>query len=155
MANNNGNGKYLESWIWGAACSIHGAKDVLKYKDFIRPMILTKRLCDVFDDEVNRIAGEGGSRKKAFQLVKADHKLVRFFLPLLPEYPDESVWSIICKLSDRIGEQREFATCFKSLDQKVVVAGRKEAARLDLFFTFLHELMTGKTRMNQLILPTE
>ena len=81
MANNNGNGKYLESWIWGAACSIHGAKDVLKYKDFIRPMILTKRLCDVFDDEVNRIAGEGGSRKKAFQLVKADHKLVRFFCP--------------------------------------------------------------------------
>ena len=104
MANNNGNGKSLESWIWDAACSIRGAKDAPKYKDFILPLIFTKRLCDVFDDEVNRIAGEVGSRKKAFQLVKADHKLVRFFLPLLPEDPEESVWSIIRKLADKIGE---------------------------------------------------
>jgi type I restriction enzyme M protein len=96
--------KSLESWIWDAACSIRGAKDAPKYKDFILPLIFTKRLCDVFDDEVNRIAAEVGSRKKAFQLVKADHKLVRFYLPLLPEDPDESVWSIIRKLSDKIGE---------------------------------------------------
>jgi type I restriction-modification system DNA methylase subunit len=74
MANNNGNGKSLESWIWDAACSIRGAKDAPKYKDFILPLIFTKRLCDVFDDEVNRIAGEVGSPKKAFHLVKADHK---------------------------------------------------------------------------------
>ncbi len=32
MANNNGNGKSLESWIWAAACSIRGAKDAPKYK---------------------------------------------------------------------------------------------------------------------------
>jgi len=96
--------KSLESWIWDAACSIRGAKDAPKYKDFILPLIFTKRLCDVFDDEVNRIAAEVGSRKKAFQLVKADHKLVRFYLPLLPEDPEESVWSIIRKLSDKIGE---------------------------------------------------
>ena len=70
--------KSLESWIWDAACSIRGAKDAPKYKDFILPLIFTKRLCDVFDDEINRIAAEVGSRKKAFQLAKADHKLVRF-----------------------------------------------------------------------------
>ncbi len=104
MANNNGNGKSLESWIWDAACSIRGAKDAPKYKDFILPLIFTKRLCDAFDDEVNRIAGEVGSRKKAFHLVKADHKLMRFFLPLLPEDPDEPVWSIIRKLADKICE---------------------------------------------------
>jgi type I restriction enzyme M protein len=51
-----------------------------------------------------RIAGVVGSRQKAFQLVKADHKLVRFFLPLLPKDPEESVWSIIRKLADKIGE---------------------------------------------------
>ncbi len=104
MANNTGNGKSLESWIWDAACSIRGAKDAPKYKDYILPLIFTKRLCDVFDDEIDRIAAEVGSRKKAFQLVKADHKLVRFYLPLLPEDPSESVWSVIRKLSDRIGE---------------------------------------------------
>ncbi len=72
MANNNGNGKSLESWIWDAACSIRGAKDAPKYKDYILPLIFTKRLCDVFDDEVNRIAAEVGSRKKAFQLARAN-----------------------------------------------------------------------------------
>jgi type I restriction enzyme M protein len=108
--NGNGNGKEvekksLESWIWDAACSIRGAKDAAKYKDYILPLIFTKRLCDVFDDELNRIAQEIGSRQKAFQLVKADHKLVRFFLPLLPDDPEQPVWSVIRKLSDQIGEQ--------------------------------------------------
>ena len=64
------NGKSLESWIWDAACSIRGAKDAPKYKDFILPLIFAKRLCDVFDDELNRIAKEVGSRAKAFKLVK-------------------------------------------------------------------------------------
>ncbi len=58
MANNNGNGKSIESWIWDAACSIRGAKDAPKYKDYILPLIFTKRLCDVFEDELNRIAAE-------------------------------------------------------------------------------------------------
>ena len=96
--------KSLESWIWDAACSIRGAKDAPKYKDYILPPIFTKRLCDVFDDELNRIAKEVGSRKKAFQLAKADHKLVRFYLPLVPDDPEQPVWSVIRKLSDKIGE---------------------------------------------------
>ncbi len=101
----NTNGKSLESWIWDAACSIRGAKDAPKYKDYILPLIFTKRLCDVFDDELDRIAEEVGSRRKAFQLVKADGKLVRFYLPLVPDDPEQPVWSIIRKLSDQIGEQ--------------------------------------------------
>lgn len=105
--------KSLESWIWDAACSIRGAKDAPKYKDYILPLIFTKRLCDVFDDEVNRIAEKVGSRAKAFQLVKLDwHKatdkkkaMVRFYLPLEPKDPEQSIWSVIRKLSDKIGEQ--------------------------------------------------
>ena len=104
MAESISKDKSLESWIWDAACSIRGAKDAAKYKDYILPLIFTKRLCDVFDDEVNRIAAEIGSRKKAFQLVKADHKLVRFYLPLEPDDPEQPVWSVIRKLSDKIGE---------------------------------------------------
>ena len=105
MSAQNGNGKSLESWIWDAACSIRGAKDAPKYKDYILPLIFTKRLCDVFDDELNRIAAELGSRKKAFQLAKRDHKLVRFYLPLVPDDPEQPVWSVIRKLSDKIGEE--------------------------------------------------
>jgi len=97
--------KSLESWIWDAACSIRGAKDAPKYKEFILPLIFAKRLCDVFDDELNRIAKEVGSRAKAFKLVKHDKKLVRFYLPLEPKNPDDAVWSIIRTLSNKIGEQ--------------------------------------------------
>ncbi len=97
--------KSLERWIWDAACSIRGAKDAPKYKDFILPLIFAKRLSDVFDDEVNRIAQEVGSRAKAFKLVKHDKKLVRYYLPLEPKNPDDAVWSVIRTLSERIGER--------------------------------------------------
>src|SRR3990167_5427363 len=105
MGTNANNDKSLESWIWDAACSIRGAKDAPKFKDFILPLIFTKRLCDVFDDELNRIAKEVGSRAKASKLVKHDKKLVRFYLPLQPAKPDDAVWSVIRTLADKIGEQ--------------------------------------------------
>src|SRR5215204_1043221 len=105
MANANGTEKSLESWLWDAACSIRGAKEAAKYKDFILPLVFTKRLCDVYDDEINRIAAEVGSRAKAFQLVERDKQLVRFYLPLKPENPDQPVWSVIRTISDHIGEQ--------------------------------------------------
>src|SRR5487761_1571497 len=100
----NGTDKSLESWIWDAACSIRGAKDAAKFKEFILPLIFAKRLCDVFDDELNRIAHEVGSREKAFKLVKHDKKLVRFYLPLEPLDLDQPVWSTIRTLSDKIGQ---------------------------------------------------
>jgi type I restriction enzyme M protein len=104
---NGGNGgeKSLESWIWDAACSIRGAADAPKYKDFILPLVFAKRLCDVFDDEINRIAREVGSRRKAFQLVAMDKKLVRFYLPFIPDDPREPVWSVIRNLTTKVGEE--------------------------------------------------
>jgi type I restriction enzyme M protein len=103
-AANGSKDKSLESWIWDAACSIRGAQEAPKFKDFILPLIFTKRLCDVFDDELDRIAAEVGSRAKAFKLVENDHKLVRFYLPLKPQDPEEPVWSVIRKLTVKIGE---------------------------------------------------
>lgn len=52
--------KSLESWIWDGACSIRGAKDALKYKDYILPLIFTKRLCDVPRDGIDRIQSSAG-----------------------------------------------------------------------------------------------
>lgn len=118
----NGDDKSLESWIWDAACSIRGAKDAPKFKDFILPLIFTKRLCDVFDDELNRIAREVGSRAKAFKLVKHDKKLVRFYLPLQPANPDDPVWSVIRTLADKIGEQ--LTTYLRSIaDENALLKG--------------------------------
>lgn len=98
--------KSLESWIWDAACSIHGAKDASKYKDYILPLIFLKRLCDVYDDEINRIATNVGNRSKAFELIERDRKLVRFYLPFKPaNLETDEVWSVIRNLSNKIGEQ--------------------------------------------------
>jgi hypothetical protein len=45
MNNNHIDNKSLEQWLWDAACSIRGAKDAPKYKDFILPLErLTKPL---------------------------------------------------------------------------------------------------------------
>ena len=105
MAKDNVSDKSLESWLWDAACSIRGAQDAAKYKDFILPLVFAKRLCDVFDDEVDRIARGVGSRAKAFKLVAMDPELVRFFLPFEPDDPEQPVWSVIRTLSVRIGEE--------------------------------------------------
>ena len=97
--------KSLESWIWDAACSIRGAQDAPRFKGFILPLIFAKRLCDVFDDELDRLAKEVGTRGEAFGLVEHDRTLVRFYLPLKPQPIDEPIWSVIRKLSDKIGER--------------------------------------------------
>jgi hypothetical protein len=44
VATNNDKGKTLESWIWDAACLIRGAKEALKYKEFILPLIFATPL---------------------------------------------------------------------------------------------------------------
>jgi type I restriction enzyme M protein len=97
--------KSLEAWMWGAASSIRGQKDAAKFKDFILPLVFTKRLCDVHDDELDRISAAVGSRAKAFRVVAADKALVRFYLPLQPDDQDQPVWSVIRTLSDHIGER--------------------------------------------------
>ena len=112
MANGKSTDKSLESWIWGAACSIRCAKDAPKYKEFILPLIFTERLCDVFDDEINRIAQEVGSRAKAFKLVKHDKKLVRFFLPLEPKNPDDAIRRIADTFNTRRMVQRYAAHAY-------------------------------------------
>jgi type I restriction enzyme M protein len=109
MAKQNGNGekvKSMESWIWDAACSIRGAADAAKYKDYILPLIFVKRLSDVFDDEIDRIAEKVKTRTKALQLVERDKSLVRFYMPIRPKDPEkETTWDVIRTLSDKIGQQ--------------------------------------------------
>ena len=105
--------KSLEAWIWDAACSIRGAQDAPKYKNYILPLIFTKRLCDVFDDELDRMAGKVGSREKALQLAKRDHKLVRFYLPLEQDDLTQPTWSVIRNFTGHVGN--EVTSCLKAI----------------------------------------
>ncbi len=91
--------KTLEMWLWDAACSIRGALDAPKFKDYILPLIFVKRLSDVFDDEMARLAEEFGDEKTARALVKKDHSLVRFYIP------PKGTWSEMRASATHVGER--------------------------------------------------
>lgn len=74
--------KALEGWLWDCACSIRGAVDAPKYKDYILPLIFVKRLSDVFDDEIERLMAEWGQkREEVLDAVDEDRELIRFWVP--------------------------------------------------------------------------
>jgi type I restriction-modification system DNA methylase subunit len=60
----------MEQMLWDAACSIRGEKDAPKFKDYLLPLLFLKRLSDVFDDEVERLAEEYGDRKRLWRSPK-------------------------------------------------------------------------------------
>lgn len=80
----------LENWLWDAACTIRGATDAPKFKDFILPLIFYKRLSDVFDDEFAQYVEEYGDEAIAREIIEADHAdalasnrkpIIRFLIP--------------------------------------------------------------------------
>ncbi|HFQ91759.1 MAG TPA: SAM-dependent DNA methyltransferase [Chromatiales bacterium] len=86
----------LESWLWDAACAIRGPVDAPKFKDYILPLIFLKRLSDVFEDEMARLAQEYGSQDAALALIEAEREqgviargrgLVRFYIPDHARWP--------------------------------------------------------------------
>lgn len=81
--------KPMEQMLWDAACSIRGEKDAAKFKDYLLPLLFLKRLSDVFDDEVGRLAEEYGDRATALEIAESDHSLLRFYLP------PETRWAVI------------------------------------------------------------
>jgi type I restriction enzyme M protein len=73
--------KPMEQMLWDAACSIRGEKDAPKFKDYLLPLLFLKRLSDVFDDEIGRLAEDYGDRRTALEIAEGDHSLLRFYLP--------------------------------------------------------------------------
>jgi len=81
--------KSMEQMLWSAACSIRGEKDAPKFKDYILPLVFVKRLSDVFEDEVERLAETYGDRETALSIIEADPSLVRFYIP------PEARWGVV------------------------------------------------------------
>lgn len=81
--------KSMEQMLWDAASSIRGEKDAPKFKDYLLPLLFLKRLSDVFDDEIERLAEEFGDPEVASEIAESDHSLLRFYLP------PETRWSAI------------------------------------------------------------
>ena len=86
--------KTMEQMLWDAACSIRGEKDAAKFKDYLLPLLFLKRLSDVFDDEIERLAEEYGDRDVAKEIAESDHGLLRFYLP------PEARWGVVSGRED-------------------------------------------------------
>lgn len=89
----------LENWLWDAACSIRGAIDAPKYKDYIIPLIFYKRLCDVYEDEIKGLIKDFEDEQMAKKLVSQDRRLVRFYIP------KDCLWENIRKITVNLGER--------------------------------------------------
>jgi type I restriction enzyme M protein len=89
----------LEGWLWDAACSIRGAVDAPKFKDYILPLVFLKRLSDVFDDDIERLTERFGDRDLAVELAEEDHSLVRSFIPATAS------WLEVRKLTRNLGQR--------------------------------------------------
>jgi type I restriction enzyme M protein len=87
--------KPMEQMLWDAACSIRGEKDAAKFKDYLLPLLFVKRLSDVFDDEIGRLAEDYGDRATALEIAESDHSLLRFYLPA------EARWKVISGRYDK------------------------------------------------------
>ena len=86
----------LENWLWEAACAIRGPVDAPKFKDYILPLIFLKRLSDVFEDELARLAQVYGSPEVAAHIVEDERERgiiaagrgsVRFYIPEAARWP--------------------------------------------------------------------
>ena len=112
--------KTMEQMLWDAACSIRGEKDAAKFKDYLLPLLFLKRLSDVFDDEIDRLAEEYGDRDLAKEIAESDHELLRFYLP------PEARWGAISGRESREWppDERGQSTAPKDIGEHLTKAAR-------------------------------
>ncbi|MDI6602546.1 MAG: class I SAM-dependent DNA methyltransferase [Patescibacteria group bacterium] len=71
--------KTLESWLKSAADLLRGSAEGMKY---IITLLFYKRICDVYDDEVEEVKRETGlSEERQLKLIVKEGELTRFFIP--------------------------------------------------------------------------
>jgi len=84
----------LESYLWGAATHLRGHIDAGDYKQFIFPLLFYKRLCDVFDEEVQRALEESGG-DEAYAYYPENHRF---------QIPPDAHWQKIRAASKNVGK---------------------------------------------------
>ena len=57
----------LESYLWGSAVLLRTSIDAGAYKQYIFPLLFFKRICDVYDEECERILKEYDGDESALE----------------------------------------------------------------------------------------
>lgn len=91
----------LESWFWETAHVVREGDAPKMLKDILLPYLFLKRLLEVFDDDVDCLARDVGSKRKAAKLVEDDHTLVLFYIP------PEARWPALSRVRGGISRVRD------------------------------------------------
>ncbi len=95
----------LESYLWGAATLLRGVIDAGDYKQFIFPLLFFKRLCDVFDEELEAaLAESGGDLDYAY--FAENHRF---------QIPREAHWHAVRQTTSNLG--RGIQTAFRQIEK--------------------------------------
>jgi type I restriction enzyme M protein len=89
----------LESYLWGAATLLRGTIDAGDYKQFIFPLLFYKRICDVFDEEIETALKESGG-DKTFAAYRENHRF---------QVPPEAHWFEVRQTSNNVGQALQSA----------------------------------------------
>lgn len=83
----------LETYLYASADILRGHVDAANYKDFIFPLLFFKRICDIFDEENNKIFSEYGPEGAKFMGSSA-HKFI---------IPEGYHWNDVRSKTENIG----------------------------------------------------
>ncbi|MBA3945814.1 MAG: SAM-dependent DNA methyltransferase [Herpetosiphonaceae bacterium] len=95
----------LESYLWGAAVLLRGVIDAGDYKQFIFPLLFFKRVCDVYDEELELARAEYGD-----ELSDADFAENHRF-----QIPARAHWSDVRAQATNVGQSLQEA--MQQIDQ--------------------------------------
>ena len=89
----------LESYLWGTATLLRGTIDAGDYKQFIFPLLFYKRLCDVFDEEMQAALKESGG-DESFAAYPENHRF---------QIPSEAHWRNVREAAKNVGKALQSA----------------------------------------------
>ena len=104
----------LEPYLYSSADILRGHVDASDYKSFIFPLLFFKRICDIYDEETNRLIAEQGESAVAF-MGDTIHKFV---------IPEGCHWNDVRKETENIGIAIQNA--FYGIEQSNVVKNSGE-----------------------------
>lgn len=84
----------LKSFLWGAATRLRGQIDAAGYKEYIFPLLFFKRISDVYDEQFQGFAAEGGDEYAEMQAAE-----------LAIRIPDGAHWRDVREVTENVGQR--------------------------------------------------